>query len=92
MASHDVVSKFCLGRKPGWDAEGKVRFCITTVAAELGMEEVTVEEKMGQLYKLVWAQLRLHADPAACGHSWGALRSSWTELTRGLLSSSTGNH
>ena len=38
--------------QPGWDAAGKLRFCISTVAVELDMSEKEVEEKMDQLFTL----------------------------------------
>ena len=40
-------------QQPGWDDAGKLRFCVATVADELGVSREDVEEKMRQLFKLV---------------------------------------
>ena len=39
--------------QPGWDDAGKLRFCVATVADELGVSREDVEGKMRQLFKLV---------------------------------------
>ena len=39
-------------QQPGWDDAGKLRFCVATVADELGVSREDVEEKMRQLFKL----------------------------------------
>ena len=38
--------------QPGWDDAGKLRFCVSTVAAELDLPEEEVGEKMRQLFTL----------------------------------------
>lgn len=38
--------------QPGWDADGKLRFCVATVSAELAMPEAEVSAKLQQLFQL----------------------------------------
>ena len=38
--------------QPGWDDAGKLRFCVSTVAAELDLREEEVGEKLRQLFTL----------------------------------------
>ena len=38
--------------QPGWDSDGKLRFCVATVSAELAMPEAEVSAKLQQLFQL----------------------------------------
>ena len=42
-----------IAEQPGWNAEGKLRFCVMTVGDELGLTEEEVEERLGNLFALV---------------------------------------
>lgn len=42
-----------ISEQPGWDSAGKLRFCVMSVADELGMDEEEVGKKFVQLFTLI---------------------------------------
>lgn len=49
----EEASRENIAEQPGWNAEGKVRYCVMTVMDELGLTEEEVEERLGNLFALV---------------------------------------